>query len=139
MNYVEQTGLLCYPKSAVKLTLLISLDDLDTWTRCHKRAFQDRFNCQCRVDNGGRDYIDFFTSERECIDLSWLCDGIRDCSGGEDERDCACSVHEFQCSNCERDDECGDQIALHQCISKTLVGNGKKDCWNWKDEPDARY
>ena len=104
------------------------MKDLGAWTGCHQRACQDRFNCRCKDVNGGDDYIDFSTSERECIDLSWLCDGIRDCSGGEDERHCACSDHEFQCNNCERDDECGDQIALHQCVNKTLVADGKNDC-----------
>ena len=112
---------------------------LELWNRCHRRRCPDRFDCQCR--NGSQFYSSVFTIKRECIDLSWLCDGIRDCSGGEDEVDCVCADDQFQCNVCKRVDECDDGIPFHQCINKTRVGDRKKDCRNGRDESelDLRY
>ena len=117
---------------------------LDDWNNCHRRSCDDRYNCPCDPDssdipdNFSGDYSDLFTNDRECIDLSWLCDGIPDCSGGEDERDCVCSDDEFQCNNCGHDDECNDGIPIHQCINESRVNDGRRnpplDCWNANDE-----
>ena len=110
---------------------------LDYWNKCHRRLCDDRFNCRCRIDR--------LNIDRECIDLSWLCDGIPDCSGGQDERDCVCSDDEFQCNVCRRDDKCDDGIPLHQCIDESRVDDGRiggrRNCWNGNDEsqPVSRY
>ena len=119
---------------------------LDDWNDCHRRNCDDRFNCWCEVFDhifGG-----LFTNDRECIDLSWLCDGIPDCSRGQDERDCVCFNDEFQCNVCERDDKCDDGIPFHECIDESRVDHGRRrniyswgDCWNGNDEsqPVSRY
>ena len=86
-----------------------------------------------------------FTNEPECIDISWLCDGIPDCSGGEDELFCVCSDDQFQCNVCGRDDECDDGIPFHECIDESRVDDGRwdllnGDCLNGNDEPQlVRY
>ena len=99
---------------------------LDVWNDCHRRNCVARFNCRCGNS--------IFTTDRECIDLSWLCDGIPDCSGGEDEMNCVCSDDEFQCNYCGRGDECDDGIPLYQCIDESRVDDGSKDCGNGNDE-----
>ena len=107
------------------------------WNNCHRRNCDDRFNCRCGVSN-----------DRECIDLSWLCDGIPDCSGGQDEWRCVCSDDEFQCNVCKRDDKCDDGFPYHQCIDESRVDDGRRrknrfpwgDCLNGNDEPQpVRY
>ena len=105
---------------------------LDFWNDCHRFYCDDGFNCRC----------DFTSSnDPECIDLSWLCDGIPDCSGGQDEVDCVCSDDEFQCNVCGRDNECNDGIPHHQCIDESRVDDGRWDPWmngdclNGNDEP----
>ena len=102
---------------------------LDWWNDCHRRHCDNRFNCRCG-DN-------YFTNDRECIDLSWLCDGFPDCSGGQDEWRCVCSDDEFQCNVCKRDDECDDGIPWNQCIDESRVDDGNENCWNGNDE--SRY
>ena len=107
---------------------------LDAWNECHRRNCDDRFNCRCG------DYE--FTNDRECIDLSWLCDGIPDCSHGEDERDCVCSDDQFQCNVCKGDDKCDDGIPIHQCINESRVDDGWRyngDCLNDEPQPVSRY
>ena len=116
---------------------LINLFYLVEWNNCHQPCGPDRFNCQCRYYRDNRYYIDWYASERECIDLSWLCDGYSDCSGGEDEVHCVCSDDEFQCNDCERGNECDDGIPLHQCIHKKWVDDDQRDCKNENDE--SRY
>ena len=101
---------------------------LDEWNNCHRRNCDDRFNCRCKNYDSGLIY------DRECIDLSWLCDGIPDCSGGQDERGCVCSDDQFQCNVCGRDDKCDDGIPIHQCIDESRVDDGRIDCWNGNDE-----
>ena len=97
---------------------------LGHWNECHQMACEDQFNCECRND---LDVVSGIQSnKRECINLSWLCDGFPDCSDAQDERDCFCSDDEFQCNNCSRDDTCDDGIPIYQCINKTLVNDGKK-------------
>ena len=98
---------------------------LDDWNDCHRLNCDDQFNCRCR----------YGINDRECIDLSWLCDGIPDCSDGQDEWRCVCSDDEFQCNVCERDDECDDGIPIHECIDESQVDDGFQDCWNGNDEP----
>ena len=124
---------------------------LDGWNDCHRRNCDDRFNCRCRDRIDAEIYLNFgeiiidliFINDRECIDLSWLCDGIPDCSGGQDERDCVCSDDEFQCNVCRRDDECDDGIPIHQCIDESRVDDGRRnpwngDCLNENDEPQPQ-
>ena len=125
-------------------TQLMKLFYLDYWNNCHRINCDDRFNCRCQGNRSDDFDIDraFFISDRECIDLSWLCDGIPDCSGGEDEVDCVCSDDEFQCNVCERDDECDDGIPWNQCIDESRVRDGRtwwdsragSNCWNGNDE-----
>lgn len=56
-----------------------------------------------------------------CIDMTRVCDGIRNCHDGEDEQQTCpprtCQPHQFQCENgicisarfkCDHDNDCGD-------------------------------
>ena len=118
--------------TAATSPLLVNLFYSDQWNNCHRDLCPGRFNCRCRRNN----FVDLSAIDRECIDLSWLCDGILDCSGGQDERDCVCSDDEFQCNVCGRDDECDDGILIHQCINESQVDDGRSNCWNGNDEPE---
>ncbi|KAL0829250.1 hypothetical protein ABMA28_004072 [Loxostege sticticalis] len=59
-------------------------------------------------------------STRHCIPNSWVCDGERDCLGGEDEKDekCkhfTCAPYMFRCPN-------------GKCVFKSWVCDGENDC-----------
>ncbi|XP_075039161.1 transmembrane protease serine 6 isoform X1 [Mixophyes fleayi] len=53
-----------------------------------------------------------------------LCDGVKDCRNGLDERNCVCPA-EFQCPG-------------GQCIPATQICDGKKDCVNSTDEEQCQ-
>ena len=112
------------PKVAA-LPLLIILFYSESYNDCHQSSCPNQFNCNC---------LYFNKYEPECIDLSWVCDGIPDCKGDEDERDCFCPNDEFQCNACKRDEDCGDGIPFYQCINMSQVEDGVRDCIYGNDE-----
>ena len=62
-----------------------------------------------------------------CIWDSWLCDGVKDCSTGEDELNCKfgirnCSEGQFEC------------VHIAGCIPNQLVCDGNNDCSDMSDE-----
>lgn len=65
-------------------------------------------------------------SDNRCIFSSWICDGSKDCTMGEDEADCSivrkCETNEFKCR------------VDGSCIHIDLVCNQKLDCPDGTDE-----
>ncbi|XP_068111129.1 transmembrane protease serine 6 isoform X2 [Hyperolius riggenbachi] len=60
---------------------------------------------------------EFLCASGECVPL---CDGVKDCQDGLDERNCVCPA-QYQCSEGE-------------CINSTKICDGTKDCINGTDE-----
>ncbi|XP_045777685.1 uncharacterized protein LOC123875724 isoform X1 [Maniola jurtina] len=57
-----------------------------------------------------------------CVPRDWICDGTRDCAGGEDEAPCSkCDVSEYRC-------------ASGMCITKRWLCDGYADCPSGEDE-----
>ncbi|XP_050504158.1 sortilin-related receptor-like isoform X12 [Diabrotica virgifera virgifera] len=68
----------------------------------------------------------FQCDKGDCILASWVCDGMEDCLGGEDERNCDSSV------NCSRSQfKCQTDGS---CIPATAVCDGHFDCPDKTDE-----
>ena len=53
-----------------------------------------------------------------------MCDGIKDCENGSDEKECSCSKNDTQCSG-------------FPCIPKNLIKNKQHFCRN--DEDKRKY
>jgi hypothetical protein len=66
------------------------------------------------------------------IQKTWVCDGIPDCSRGEDEKQCGviCEDNQFKCSNISSNDSTSSSSSRSTitCIGKKHVCDGKKDC-----------
>ncbi|XP_025834721.1 sortilin-related receptor-like isoform X2 [Agrilus planipennis] len=93
-----------YPSSVIPTT------DLATTMKPHVCP-QDYFQC----------------ATGECISLSWICDGSRDCKGGEDEMHCEGARH---CSD-------ADEFKCRMdgsCIDITKVCDSRSDCPDGSDE-----
>ncbi|XP_071452392.1 low-density lipoprotein receptor-related protein 4 isoform X2 [Hetaerina americana] len=90
-----------------------------------------------------------------CILKSWLCDGVRDCDGGEDEAPSACLLatcpsHQFTCTSNYLQDTNGTSNSLGTvkpltkktsklkggllCLPRRRVCDGQKDCPSGEDE-----
>ncbi|XP_049834004.1 vitellogenin receptor-like [Schistocerca gregaria] len=60
--------------------------------------------------------------DKKCIPAASRCNGVPDCPGGDDERNCdQCRDYEFRCDN-------------GQCISFEMKCDGKKQCKDGSDE-----
>ncbi|CAG2178352.1 unnamed protein product, partial [Oppiella nova] len=73
----------------------------------------------------------FQCADGQCVWDSWLCDGQKDCDGGEDEDNCKfgaknCTENEFKC------------IHTSGCVPLSDVCNGRDDCGDGTDEWGCR-
>lgn len=72
------------------------------------------------------DRLAFTCDDRKCIPQMLVCDGIDDCSGGEDERDCKCEGSDQF--------ECRSATGKVKCISEAKRCDSVWDCMNGEDE-----
>lgn len=71
----------------------------------------------------------FTCSDKKCIPRMLVCDGIDDCSEGEDELDCSCGdTNTFECRSAS---------GKAKCIPKAKVCDGVWDCLDGKDETNC--
>ncbi|XP_014239724.1 sortilin-related receptor-like isoform X1 [Cimex lectularius] len=75
----------------------------------------------------------FLCEDGECIQQSWVCDGRKDCRGGEDEANCESNM------SCHNSTDVFHCRHTQSCIKKSLVCNGKKDCLDGTDEEDCHF
>jgi len=63
------------------------------------------------------------------IQKTWVCDGVQDCSRGEDENKCeaTCEDSQFRCGNISSNNSTSSRSTV-TCIGKKHVCDGKKDC-----------
>ncbi|XP_066270065.1 uncharacterized protein [Branchiostoma lanceolatum] len=96
----------------------------------HCEGFCTSWQFQCDLDfQGGMNSSSATrsSSSQECVDPWQVCDGVRDCSSGEDERDC-CSPGETECWNP------GGNVT---CVVPGLVCDGIRDCLFGEDEDNC--
>ncbi|GMT33853.1 hypothetical protein PFISCL1PPCAC_25150, partial [Pristionchus fissidentatus] len=75
-------------------------------------------------------------SSGRCIPVHWLCDGARDCEGGEDESEHRCHPHEH--TRCAGDQpECRMHDGGWRCILHEWLCDGHADCADESDEKDC--
>ena len=66
------------------------------------------------------------------LQKTWLCDGVRDCTNGEDEMDCQvfCEVDQYMCKSAFND-------AFRSCVNRKHVCDRMKDCPREDDEENC--
>jgi hypothetical protein len=65
------------------------------------------------------------------VQKTWVCDGIKDCSRGEDETKCepTCEDNQFRCGNVSGHESLSvTSRSTITCIGKKHVCDGKRDC-----------
>ncbi|KJH44241.1 Low-density lipoprotein receptor domain class A [Dictyocaulus viviparus] len=72
------------------------------------------------------EHLAFTCNDRKCVPQMLVCDGIEDCSEGEDEENCICGDSDKF--------ECNSASGKAKCISKHRVCDGVWDCMSGKDE-----
>ncbi|RCN30147.1 Low-density lipoprotein receptor domain class A [Ancylostoma caninum] len=71
----------------------------------------------------------FTCNDKKCVPQMLVCDGIDDCSEGEDERSCSCGgPDKFECRSAS---------GKTKCIAKKKVCDGVWDCMDGKDETNC--
>ncbi|GFS51261.1 basement membrane-specific heparan sulfate proteoglycan core protein [Trichonephila inaurata madagascariensis] len=91
---------------------------------CHRTQTSDlipKFDSGCRSDN------QMICQDGTCIDTIRVCDGVKDCSFGEDEQNCGittCPPGQFQCDG-------------SRCVDERRRCDGRPDCSDRSDEADC--
>ncbi|XP_078667265.1 uncharacterized protein LOC144909088 [Branchiostoma floridae x Branchiostoma belcheri] len=96
---------------------------------CEGRCTSWQFQCDQDFPDSGESGSGN-SSSPECLHPWQVCDGVRDCSSGEDERDCG-SV----CLPGEK--ECWSPGGNASCVDSGLVCDGVRDCFLGEDEDDC--
>nr|XP_054748066.1 suppressor of tumorigenicity 14 protein homolog [Lytechinus pictus] len=111
-------------------------------------------NCVCLP-------FQYACTDGKCIHTNNKCNGVAECTDGEDEEDCTCASWQFQCPNstcipgwltCDGSDDCSDGSdeqncpacpgRYHQCTDKRCISldklcDGTPDCANDEDEQNC--
>lgn len=112
-------------------------DELQSLTCSPSRNRMNSFSIQC--DKGGDDQYRC-ANGLKCIPKSWICNGINDCAGGDDESSTLCnSTIEFGNKQINSDPtRClvKDQFICNNgvCLDSHLLCNGENDCGDFSDE-----
>lgn len=75
-----------------------------------------------QLAQGSCENTQFQCTNGQCIDITYRCDGTKDCVDDSDELNCPCTSQEFKC------------VTSGECISSDFVCNGDKDCEDGSDE-----
>lgn len=69
---------------------------------------------------------------KNILQKTWLCDGVRDCTNGEDEMNCQvfCEEDQYMCKTQEH----LLSNAFRNCVNRKHVCDGMKDCPRGDDE-----
>lgn len=69
---------------------------------------------------------------KKLFQKTWICDGVRDCTNGEDEMNCEihCEEDQYTCKSLEH----LASNAFRNCVSRKHVCDGMKDCPRGDDE-----
>ncbi|GIX77853.1 97 kDa heat shock protein [Caerostris extrusa] len=91
---------------------------------CHRPQTS---NFVSNSDSGCRSDSQMICQDGSCIDTIRVCDGVMDCSFGEDERNCGittCPPGQFQCDG-------------SRCVDENRLCDGRPDCSDRSDEVDC--
>ncbi|PAV88544.1 hypothetical protein WR25_10862 [Diploscapter pachys] len=89
------------------------------------------------VGSNGCNQDQFRCHDGKCILSEWLCDGGRDCSGGEDEREQICDDHMQKNSSCFGNQPECQKNGVMRCIPHEWLCDRHRDCDLGDDEKDC--
>ncbi|CAF4616217.1 unnamed protein product, partial [Rotaria sp. Silwood2] len=113
-NYSSE--IMCEQFGDGNINCIGALDEQQRLTCGQSGALNNRFYCR---------------SDSRCLLISYICNGVLDCSDGEDENELLCGPR----GGCHNESfACLDRAVNGKCISSERVCDGKKNCPNGRDE-----